>query len=83
VTAVARRGIIAIMPADRVIQYDPALDRDPHREDVDDNLLEDWLSLSIEERIERHERMLENVRLLRQSAIEHYGFDPRIPETDE
>ena len=68
---------------DDVIRYDPALDRDPHDEDVDLELLEKWLALPVEERVARHERMLRNVRLLRQSAVEHYGFDPRIPEADE
>jgi hypothetical protein len=72
------------MPDDEdVIRYDPALDRDPHDEDVDMELLEEWLSLSIDERIERHERMLENFKLLREAGIKLYGFDPRVPETDE
>ena len=71
------------MPDDEVIRYDPAVDRDPHREDVDMELIDELLSLTPTERVIRHERVLESMRLMREAGIKLYGFDPRVPEEDE
>jgi hypothetical protein len=71
------------MHEEDVIRYDPSIDRDPHAEEVDTELMEELLSLTPAQRIMRHERLLESVRELRKAGIKLYGFDPRIPETDE
>ena len=62
---------------------DPSIDLDPHAEAVDVSLIDAMLEMTLIERIEHHERVLETVRVLREEAVKHYGFDPRIPQTDE
>ena len=45
-------------------------------EDFDLDLLDYLQTLTVTERVERHERALELVRAIRAAAKEHYGFDP-------
>ena len=68
------------MGVDDVIQYDPALDLDPHAGEVDVSLIDMMLDLTPTQRIIRLERTLESVQALRKAGIQSYGFDPRIPE---
>jgi len=71
------------MDEEDVIRYDPSIDRDPHAEEVDMELIDELLSLTPAQRILRHERLVESMRKLREAGIKLYGFDPRVPETDE
>ncbi len=45
---------------------------------VDMAQLEYLMSLSVEERLLRHDRALQTVRALRRAGREYYGFDPRL-----
>ena len=56
---------------------------DPHATGVDLSLIDELLALTPTERILRHERFWESIRLLREAGVKHYGFDPRVPEADE
>jgi hypothetical protein len=47
---------------------------------IDVTQLEHNLTLTPAERITQHDRALELVRALRQAGIQHYGFDPRLPQ---
>jgi hypothetical protein len=45
-------------------------------------LIDELLALSPTERVMRHERLLAEMRLLREAGVKLYGFDPRVPEED-
>lgn len=47
---------------------------------IDVSQLEYLLSLSPQERLERHEQALDLVRALREAGVRHYGFDPPTVE---
>ena len=66
-----------------VIGDHSSLDRDPHADEWDLELIDELLSLTPTERVLRHERLLESMQLLREAGIRLYGFDPRVPEEDE
>jgi hypothetical protein len=46
-------------------------------DDIDVDLLDYLQTLTVAQRVERHEAALELVRALRKAGTEHYGFDPR------
>ena len=46
-------------------------------DDIDVDLLDYLQTLTVAQRIERHEAALELVRALRKAGTEHHGFDPR------
>lgn len=48
---------------------------------IDVQQLDYNLSLCPLERLQRHDQALELVRALRQAGIQHYGFDPRLPQS--
>ncbi len=50
---------------------------DAEDEDIDLDLLAYLLTLTPEQRIERHDAALELVKALRKAGTEHHGFDPR------
>lgn len=50
---------------------------------IDLSITDYLLTLTPDERLERHDQALELVRALRQAGIEHYGFDPRNPPETE
>ena len=68
---------------DDPLESETVADSDPHAADVDMELIDELLALTPTERLMRHERLLESIRLLREAGIKLYGFDPRVPETDE
>jgi hypothetical protein len=52
---------------------------DPHQDqDFDRNQLECLLSLTPEQRMQRHELWRQFVFALREARIQHYGYDPAI-----
>jgi len=54
----------------------PPKPEDPS-DDIDLDLMDYLLTLTPEQRLERHDAALELVRALRKAGTEHYGFDPR------
>jgi hypothetical protein len=54
----------------------PPIPEDPS-DDIDLDLMDYLLTLTPEQRLERHDAALELVRALRKAGTEHYGFDPR------
>jgi hypothetical protein len=50
----------------------------PEDEDIDVDLLDYLQTLTVAERVARHEAALELVRALRKAGTEHHGFDPHV-----
>ncbi len=50
---------------------------------IDLSITDYLLTLTPEQRLERHDQALELVRALRQAGIDYYGFDPRNPPETE
>ena len=46
---------------------------------IDLTITDYLLTLTPEQRLERHDQALELVKALRQARIDYYGFDPRNP----
>ena len=46
---------------------------------IDLSITDYLLTLTPEQRLERHDQALELVMALRQAGIDYYGFDPRNP----
>jgi hypothetical protein len=46
---------------------------------IDLSITDYLLTLTPEQRLERHDQHLELVQVLRQAGIDYYGFDPRNP----
>ena len=60
----------------RCLDMQPPKPEEPS-DDIDLDLMDYLLTLTPEQRLERHDAALELVRALRKAGTEHYGFDPR------